>query len=293
MFAVAIVALVLLIAWELWRGSSLARHAFGFRFITSSDWNPVVGAFGALPYVYGTLVTSAVALALASPIGVATAIFLVELAPRWLRGPVGFLIEMLAAIPSVIYGLWALFVLVPIVRKEIEPFLGQHLGFVPLFQGPKYGVGLLSASLVLAIMVLPTITALAQAVLLAVPKSQQQGAYGLGATRWEVISGVTLPFARSGLIGALILGLGRALGETMAVTMVIGNRAAINSSLFSLSDTMASVIANQFTEADNRLYTSALIEVGLLLFAITVLLNVAARLLVWRLTVAPSRTGRA
>ena len=282
-FAIAVVLLVLLIAWELWRGSQEARHAFGFGFVTSSDWNPVTGVFGALPYIFGTLVTSLVALLLAGPIGIATAIFLIELAPGWLRGPVGFLVEMLAAIPSVIYGLWALFVLVPIVRTDIEPFLGNHFGFVPIFEGPKYGVGLLSASLVLTIMILPTITAITQAVLLAVPKTQQQGAYGLGATRWEVVSGVTLPYARSGIIGALILGLGRALGETMAVTMVIGNRAAISHSLFSLGDTMASVIANQFTEADNSLYTSVLIEIGLVLFVITVILNLAARLLVWRL----------
>jgi phosphate transport system permease protein len=287
-FACGIVLLVVLVAWELWRGSGAARHAFGFGFITSADWDPVQGAYGALPFIFGTLVTSLAALLLAGPIGIATAIFLIEIAPRRLRAPVGFLVEMLAAIPSVIYGLWALFVLVPIVRTDIEPFLGHNLRFLPFFQGAPYGVGYLSASLVLAIMVLPTVTAISQAVLATVPASQRDGAFALGATRWEVISAIVVPFARSGIIGALILGLGRALGETMAVTMVIGNRGAISWSLFSLGDTMASVIANQFTEADNALYTSALIEIGLLLFAVTVILNLGARLLVWRIARGPS-----
>jgi len=274
---------VVLIGWELWRGSAEARHAFGFGFVTSSRWDPVARVFGAAPYVYGTIVTSLVALLLAGPLGVGTAIFLTELAPRWMRTPVGFLVEMLAAIPSVIFGLWALFVLVPIVRSDVQPFLADTFGFLPIFSGPKYGVGLLSAGLVLTIMILPTVTAITQAVLLAVPRDQRDGAYALGATRWEVVSGITVPAARSGIAGALILALGRALGETMAVTMVIGNRGEIRASLFSLGDTMASVIANQFTEADNSLYTSTLIEIGLLLFVVTILLNLSARLLVTRL----------
>jgi phosphate transport system permease protein len=277
---VLVALLVLLIAWELWRGSVLSREAFGLHFLTSRAWDPVNGEFGAAPYIYGTLFTSAVSVAIAAPIGIATAIFLIELAPTWLRAPVGFLVEMLAAIPSVIYGLWALFVLVPIVREDIEPFLGDHFGFLGLFQGPPYGVGYLSASLVLTIMILPTITAISQAVLATVPPGQRDGAYALGATRWEVIWSVTLPFARSGIVGAVILGLGRALGETLAVTMVIGNRAQISTSLFSLGDTMASVIANQFVEASYDLYSAALIEIGLILFAVTVLINLIARLLV-------------
>lgn len=281
--AVITTALVFLIAFELWQGSAAARHAFGWRFITSSEWDPVNGLFGAAPYIFGTLVTSAVALLLAAPIGVGTAIFLTELAPRWIRSVVGFLVEMLAAIPSVIYGLWALFALVPIVRHHVEPSLNRWFGVLPFFQGPAYGVGLLSASLVLTIMVLPTITSISRAVLERTPEDQRFAAYALGATRWEVIRNVTVPHARSGIIGALILGLGRALGETMAVTMVIGNRGSITSSLFALGDTMASVIANQFSEADYDLYTSALVEIGLLLFVVTVILNVGARFLVSRI----------
>lgn len=282
-FALGIVILVLLIAYELWHGASLARHAFGLGFVTQRTWDPVHQIFGAAPFIYGTIVTSIIALLLAGPIGIGAAIFLILLAPQWLRPSVGFLVEMLAAIPSVIYGLWALFVLVPIVRSDIEPFLHRTLGFLPLFQGPEYGVGYLASSLVLTIMILPTITAISQAVLYTVPRAQLEGAYAVGATRWEVITGVALPFGRSGIIGALILGLGRALGETMAVTMVIGNRTEISSSLFALGHTMAAVIANQFNEADNDLYVSALIEIGLLLFVVSVLLNLAARLLVWRM----------
>jgi phosphate transport system permease protein len=282
-FAAAIVVLVLLIAWELWRGAGQARRAFGLGFITETTWDPVHGVFGAAPYIYGTVMTSLFALIFAGPIGVGAAIFLVELAPKWLRAPVGFLVEMLAAIPSVIYGLWALFVLVPIVRTDIEPFLKDALGFLPFFKGTAYGVGYLAAGLVLTIMILPTVTAISQAVLLTVPRAQIEGAYAVGATRWEVITGVALPFGRSGIIGAMILGLGRALGETMAVTMVIGNRGEISASLFALGNTMASVIANQFNEADTSMYVSALVEVGLLLFVVSVLLNLAARVLVWRL----------
>ncbi len=282
---------VLIIATELWLGSAAARHAFGWGFITSSAWDPVNSLFGAAPYIFGTLVTSAVALVLAGPIGVGTAVFLTELAPRWLRSPVGFLVEMLAAIPSVIYGLWALFALVPIVRHTVEPTLNHWFGFLPFFQGPAYGVGLLSASLVLTIMILPTVTSISRAVLERTPDDQRYAAYALGATRWEVITNVCLPHARSGIMGALILGLGRALGETMAITMVIGNRGGINASLFSLGDTMASVIANQFSEATDNLYTSALVEIGLLLFVITVLLNIGARLLIVRIGNQGAKAG--
>jgi phosphate transport system permease protein len=279
----AIVVLVLLVAAELWTGSSAARHEFGFGFLTSSDWDPVNRTFGALPYIYGTVVTSIVALLIAAPLGILTALFLTEISPGWLRTPVGFLVEMLAAIPSVIYGLWALSSLVPVVRERIEPFLEDHFGFIPIFEGPKYGVGLLAAGLVLTIMVLPTVTAISRDVLLAIPAGQREAAYALGATRREVILGVVLPAARTGITGALILALGRALGETMAVTMVIGNRGEINHSLFALGDTMASVIANQFTEASYNLYKSVLIEIGLVLFGVTLLMNIGARLLVARL----------
>ena len=283
--------MVALIAWELWTGSKLAREAFGFGFITSRTWDPVNEVYGAAPYIFGTIVTSLVALFLAAPLGVGASIFLVELAPKWLRAPVGFLVEMLAAIPSVIYGLWAIFVLVPIVRSDIEPFLGKHLGFIPLFSGRPYGVGILSASLVLTIMVLPTVTAITQSVLATVPRNIRDGAYGLGATRWEVITGVTLPYARGGIIGALILGLGRALGETMAVTMVIGNNAQISWSLFGLGDSLASVIANQFAEAQSNLFRSTLIELGLILFCVSMALNLIARLIVARMS-NPAGSGR-
>ncbi|HEY7033539.1 MAG TPA: phosphate ABC transporter permease subunit PstC [Thermomicrobiales bacterium] len=282
-FAASIVLLVILIGIELWHGSHLARREFGLGFITEQTWDPVHAVFGAAPFIYGTVLTSLIALLLAAPLGIGTAIFLILLAPGWLRPTVGFLVEMLAAIPSVIYGLWALFVLVPIVRSDVEPFLKRTFGFLPLFQGPAYGVGYLASALVLTIMILPTITAVSQAVLYTVPRAQLEGAYAIGATRWEVITGVALPFARSGIFGATILGLGRALGETMAVTMVIGNRAEIGTSLFALGHTMAAVIANQFNEADNDLYVSALIEIGLILFVVSILLNLAARGLVWRM----------
>jgi phosphate transport system permease protein len=290
--AAGVILLAGLIAVELWRGSAEARHAFGFGFVTSSSWDPVARGFGALPVLYGTVATSLLALMIAGPIGIGTAIFLAELCPRRLRLPVGFLVEMLAGIPSVVYGLWALFVLVPVVRGDVQPFLEERLGFLPLFSGPKYGVGLLAASLVLAIMILPTVAAIARDVLGATSSAQRDAAYALGATRWEVISSISLPAARVGIIGALILGLGRALGETMAVTMVIGNRAQIDFSLFALGDTMASVIANQFNEADYPLYTSALIEVGLILFIVTVILNLCARFLVRRLAGKNQGAGR-
>jgi phosphate transport system permease protein len=223
------------------------------------------------------------ALVIGAPIGIGTAVFLSELAPAWMRTPISFLVEMLASIPSVVLGLWALFTLVPVVRETVEPVLGGSLGlFIPLFSGPPYGVGMLSAGLVLAIMILPTIAAISRDVLSAVPREQREGLLALGSTRWEMISTVVLPYARAGIAGSCILGLGRALGETMAVTMVIGNRPQISPSLFSLADTMASVLANQFTEAAYPLYVSTLVELGLLLFCITVVMNVLARLLIWR-----------
>lgn len=279
--------LVVALCWE----SGEAIRAFGFRFLVTSHWDPVAGEFGALPFIYGTLLSSLLALVIAVPLSLGAAIFLAELAPAWVRPPVAFLIEMLAAVPSVVYGLWGIFVLVPFLRDWVQPALGRTLGFLPLFQGPPYGIGMLAAGLILAIMVVPYITSVSREVLLAVPGSQREAALGLGATRWEATRIAVLRYGRSGLIGAILLGLGRALGETMAVTMVIGNRPEIAASLFAPGYTMASVLANEFTEATSDLYVSALVEIGLLLLVITVLVNGFARLLVWSVG-GPSRGGR-
>ncbi len=254
---------------------------FGFGFLVSSEWNPVRGRYGALPFVYGTLFSSLVALALALPLALGIAIFLVELAPSWLRRPASTLVELLAAIPSVVYGLWGLFVLVPWLQRSVEPPLGQALGWFPLFSGPPYGVGMLAAGLVLAIMILPIIASVVRDVLSAVPLTQREAAIGLGATRWEATRLAVLPAAKPGIIGATILGLGRALGETMAVTLLIGNTPQISASLFEPASTMASVIANEFNEAAG-LQQSALTEIALVLLVVTVVVNAIARLLVRR-----------
>ncbi len=275
---VLMAALFLSMVWD----ALPSLKAFGWRFLIRSTWDPVTETFGALPFVYGTLVSSFLALLLAVPLSIGAAIYLTQIAPFRVRPPVAFLIELLAAIPSVIYGLWGVFVLAPFLRNWIQPGLGATLGFLPLFQGPPYGVGMLAAGIILAIMVVPFITAVAREVFLAVPVTQSEGALALGATRWETIRLAVLPYGRSGLIGAVLLGLGRALGETMAVTMVIGNRPEIAASLFAPGYTMASVLANEFTEATSDLYLSALVEVGLLLFVLTVIVNALARLLVWK-----------
>ena len=278
-----VVGLVVAIGWELWQGSGLARDKFGIDFLTSSRWDPAIDqAFGALPYILGTLVTSALALLFAVPIGVGTAVFLAELAPRWLAGPMGTLVELLAAVPSVIFGLWGLYVFVPTLVKPLGVGLEDTLGFIPLFAGPVYGPSRLAAGLVLAVMILPTITALTRDVLRAVPGSQREAARALGATRWETVWQVLLPYGRSGIFGAIILGLGRALGETIAVTMVIGNNLDLSPSLLHPGYTMASIIANEFTEATYDLYLHALIEIGLVLFVMTLLINAFAQLLLWR-----------
>lgn len=256
-------------------------RAFGWRFLFTSTWDPVAQHFGALPLIYGTIVSSVLALLIAVPLGIGAAVYLAEVTPAWVRPPISFLIELLAAVPSVVYGLWGIFVLAPWLRTQVQPALGATLGFLPLFQGPPYGVGMLAAGLILAIMVVPFIVAVSQEVLLAVPNTQREAALALGATRWETTRLAVLRYARSGLIGAVLLGLGRALGETMAVTMVIGNRPEISASLFAPGYTMASLIANEFTEATSSLYVSALVEVGLLLFVVTVIVNALARLLVW------------
>ena len=257
---------------------------FGFSFLTSSTWDPVKQIFGALPAIYGTLLSSIIGLIIAVPISLGAAIFLVELAPAWLKGPASFIIEMLAAIPSVIIGLWGLYVLVPVVRSPIEKWLGSHLGSLPFFQGPPFGVGFLAAGLILAIMIIPIITAVSRDAIRAVPDEQREAMFALGATRWEMIRKAVLPYCRSGLVGAIILGLGRALGETMAVTMVIGNSYTLSASLFSPGSTIASTIANQFGEAAAGVSVGSLIELALILFGVTLLVNVVARALVWRMT---------
>jgi phosphate transport system permease protein len=259
-----------------------ALRAFGWRFLVTSRWDPVAEVFGAVPFVYGTLLSSLLALLIAVPLSLGGAIYLAELAPVWVRTPIAFLIELLAAVPSVVYGLWGIFVLAPWLRQWVQPALGAALGFLPLFQGPPYGVGMLAAGLILSIMIVPYIMAVSREVLLAVPNSQREAALGLGATRWETTRLAVLRYGRSGLIGAVLLGLGRALGETMAVTMVIGNRPEVSASLFAPGYTMASVIANEFAEATSDLYVAALVEIALLLLIITVIVNALARLLVWR-----------
>ena len=269
------------IAFELYRGSSLSIQKFGWSFLWQSTWDPVAEEFGALPFIYGTLITSAIALLIAIPVGLGVAIFLSELAPRWLSDPITFLVELLAAIPSVIYGLIGIFVLIPWMRNFLEPLLSGTLGFLPLFEGAPYGVGMLTAGIVLAIMVVPFIVSVSREILLAVPRSQREAILSLGATRWEMVWIAILPYARSGILGSIFLALARAIGETMAVTMVIGNRPEISASLFQPGYTMASVIANEFTEATSDLYINALIEIGLVLFAVTVVVNALARLLIY------------
>lgn len=259
-----------------------AITGFGLAFFGTSTWDPVARQFGVLPFIYGTLVSSALALLIAVPLGLGVAIFLAELAPRWLRAPVGFLVELLAAIPSVVFGLWGIFVLVPWVRTALTPALKATLGFLPLFQGPPLGIGMLAAGLILAIMVVPFIVAVSTEVMRAVPTSQREAALALGATRWETTRRAVLPYARSGIAGAVFLALARALGETMAVTMVIGNVPQIKASLLAPAYTIPAVIANEFTEATYDLYVAALIYAGIVLFIVTVLVNVVARLLVAR-----------
>lgn len=275
--------LVAAIGSELWQNSALSRAAFGWKFIVTAEWDPALNQiFGALPFILGTLITSAIALLVAVPLGLGTAVFLAELSPGWLRQPLGFLVELLAAVPSVVYGLWGLFVYIPIFVRPLAEGLNHALGFLPLFTGPVYGPSRLAAGLLLAIMVFPTITAVSRDVLLAIPNSQREAALALGSTRWETIWQVLIPYGLSGLLGAVILGLGRALGETVAVTMVIGNNLDLSASLLHPGYTMASIIANEFTEATYNLYLHALIEIGLILFVLTLLINLIARLLIWR-----------
>lgn len=280
--AIAIPVLLAFLLYELWTGSALARDTFGFDFVTTSEWDPVAEQYGALPLIIGTLLTSFLALLVAVPLSLGVAIFLTEFAPMRLRQPIASVIGLLAAIPSVVYGLWGIVVLVPMLRTSVFPVLRDLLGFTPFFQGPIYGPSVLSASLILAIMVMPYIMSVSREVLLAVPSSQREAALALGATRWEAVKSAVVPYAWSGILGAIILGLGRALGETMAVTMLIGNQHEISASLFAPGYTMAAVIANEFAEAATPSHFAALTYVALALFVITVLVNAGARLLIWR-----------
>ncbi len=279
-----IIVLIVLVGWQLYAGSRMSLSKFGPSFLWSSEWDPVQDKYGALPFIFGTLVSSLLALLIAVPLGVATAIFLTELAPQKLRQPIVMAIEMLAAVPSVIFGLWGIFVLIPWLRDHLFVWLRHYFGFLPLFQGPIYGVSMLAAGIVVAIMILPIITSISREILRSVPNLQREAAYALGATRWEVLKIAVLSYARRGLFGAAVLGLGRALGETMAVTMVIGNRPQISASLFAPGYTLASVIANEFTEATSDLYLNSLFELGLVLMGVAIMVNIAAQVMLKSMT---------
>ena len=270
------------VVYELVTSSGPAYKSFGIKFLSSSDWDPVQQVYGALPFIWGTFYTSIIALLIALPVSLGIAIFLSELAPTWLRQPVGFLVELLAAIPSLIYGLWGLFVLAPILQQYVEPALGKF-DFLPFFTGYPLGLGFMTAGIILSVMIIPTISAISREVMYTVPQEQREGGLALGMTRWEVVSKVIIPYSRSGILGAVVLGLGRALGETMAVTMVIGNTPSLSLSLFDPGYTIASAIANEFTEAIEKIHISSLIYLGLVLFVISVIINIFAKLLMWRL----------
>jgi len=284
--AVGIVVLMILLALELFSGSALSIEKFGASFFTTTIWDPVHSIFGALPFIYGTLVTSAIALIIGVPISIGVAIFLSEIMKekKQVADILGSIVELLAAVPSVVFGLWALFVLSPVIKEYVETPLNKYLGFLPTFKGTPFGLDFLTAGIILAIMIIPTVSAISREVLRAVPNSQREAMIGLGATRWEMVQRSVLPYARSGLFGAIILGLGRAVGETMAVTMVIGNAPSISASLLHPGYTLASVIANEFTEATSPIYVSALVEIGLTLFFLALIINVFARFLIWRIT---------
>jgi len=280
--SLALPALILVILGVLFVSSLPALRRFGPSFLWTSTWDPVAEVYGAAPMVFGTLASSLLALLIAVPLALGVAVFLTEFSPRWLRQPVAFLVELLAAIPSVVYGLWGIFILIPFLRSYVVPPLKAVLGWTPFLQGVFYGHSLLAGGIILAIMIVPYIAAVSREVLLAVPTSQREAALAMGATRWEAVRSAVLPYGRAGLIGAVILGLGRALGETMAVTMVIGNRHDIGVSVLQPAYTMAAAIANEFNEATTTMYRSALFEVGLVLFVLTVVVNAIARILIWR-----------
>jgi len=287
LFAASVFLVTVWLVYELWIHSAPSRAKFGFHFLTTKTWDPVANQFGALPFIYGTILTSLLALLISVPLGVGAAIFLAELAPPKFSNTCTFLVELLAAVPSVILGLLAIFTLVPLMRQYFEPFLKRTLGFLPLFQGPAYGVGYLTAGVILAIMTFPFIISISREALLAVPREQREAALALGATKWESTWQVVVPFARLGIIGSIFLALARALGETMAVTMVIGNDTAMHTSLLAPGYTIAAIIANEFTEATGDVYLSSLVELGLVLFAVTMVLNGAAQLLI----IATTRKG--
>jgi phosphate transport system permease protein len=288
--SIGVVLLLVLIAAFLAKTGMPAIRTFGWDFVTSSVWDPVRDVYGALPVIYGTVVSSILAILIAAPFSVGIALFLNELAPKRIANLVGFLVEMLAAIPSVVYGLWGVFVLAPWLRETVEPFFIGWLGFIPLFQGPPYGVGMLAAGIILAVMVIPTISSISREVFRAIPQSQREAALALGATRWEMMRLSVLRSSKTGILASIVLGLGRALGETMAVTMVIGNRAEISASLFGPAQTMASVIANEYAEATSDMHLAALAEIGFVLFAVTFIINSVARLFIWHVTKRPKVT---
>ena len=278
-FAATVVLITVLLVLQLWHDSSLPRHKFGLNFFATRVWDPIAEEFGALPFIYGTLVTATVSLLIAVPLGLGAAIFLAELAPQKISDTLQFFIDLLAAVPSVIYGLLGVFIVIPLMREYLQPFLKRTLGFLPFFQGPAYGVGFFTAGIVLAIMVIPYIISVSREVLLSVPRDQREAALALGSTRWESTWKVVVPFARTGVMGSIFLALARALGETMAVTMVIGNTPTISASLFSPGYSIAAVIANEFTEATGEIYLQSLIELALVLFLLTFILNGLARIL--------------
>lgn len=282
-FAAFVFAILIGIAVDLFIRARPAIATFGWGFLLSREWDPVAEVYGALPYIYGTVVSSVLALALALPVSIGVAIFLVELAPTWLRNPLSAIVELLAAIPSIVYGLWGIFVLCPFLQSTVEPWLAVHFGTLPFFQGTPFGVGMLASVIILAIMIVPIITSISRDVIRAIPETQREAALAIGATKWEATR-VILADARLGIAGATILGLGRAVGETMAVTMVIGNTPQISSSLFAPGYTMASLLANEFSEATTDAYLSALVYIAVVLLAVSLLVNIAARLLVWSVT---------
>lgn len=287
-FGLSILVITLAIIYELWLQSTISRRAFGWGFLWSTDFDPNKQIFGALPFIYGTVVSSLLAILLAGPLGVGIAIYLVEIAPRRLGQVVGFAVELLAAVPSIVYGLWGFLVLSPWLRDHIVPPLKVTLGWTPLFTGTFFGPSVLGASLILSIMILPTVAAISRDVIAVVPDAQREAMLALGATRWEMVSKAVLPYAKRGILGAVILGLGRAVGETMAVTLIIGNAPKIFTSLLDQGATMSSIIASTFAEAVSAMFISALIEIGLVLFAVAFLINVVARLLVWAISRGPA-----
>jgi len=291
-FALLVLALIASICVVLYVKGHLAVSTFGFKFLWNTAWDPVKEDFGALPSIFGTVFSSLLAILIATPISIGIAVFLTEMAPPWLQRPVGLGVEMLAAVPSIIYGMWGLFIFAPIMSRTVQPWLKGHLGGLPLFQGPPMGIGMMTAGIILAIMIIPFIASVARDVFSLVPAMSKESAYGLGATTWEVIRGVVVPHTRSGLVGAIFLGLGRALGETMAVTFVIGNAHKISFSLLSPSNTIASTLANEFSEATTPIYTSSLIELGLILFLITTTILALAKFMLWRIAAQVKGTDR-